>query len=242
MPIARGLQRARAAAKPFQRLDLPAQRFVLDHKALNQRVFLACAQTGQGKFAHEPFHTATTLRATKKRQPPEQLPTLPLYILYDEFGHSTIPNFVSTANTIRGYKVSLSIVLQSISQLRARYGEAYASSIQGGFNTYLTYAGADPETASFFERVIGNVRERQKRDLLQIDDHYREYSLISAAEIRMLHTKEALIVSGNKKPVKIETKAHFEQSRLKAMMRYAPPRAKPRPAPELEEVKLDLFP
>ena len=36
--------------------------------------------------------------------------TLPCYILYDEFGHSMIPSFVSVANTIRGYKVSLSIV------------------------------------------------------------------------------------------------------------------------------------
>ena len=26
---------------------------------------------------------------------------LPIYMLYDEFGHSTLPGFVSTANTIR---------------------------------------------------------------------------------------------------------------------------------------------
>jgi len=71
--------------------------------------------------------------------------TLPVYILYDEFGHSSIPNFVSTANTIRGYKVSLSIILQSISQLNARYGRDYANSIQGGFNTYLAYSGSDPD-------------------------------------------------------------------------------------------------
>lgn len=58
--------------------------------------------------------------------------TLPVYVLYDEFGHSTIPDFVSTANTIRGYKVSLSIVLQSIAQLSARYGRDAAQSIQGG--------------------------------------------------------------------------------------------------------------
>ena len=65
--------------------------------------------------------------------------TLPCYILYDEFGHSTIPSFVSVANTIRGYGVSLSIVLQSLAQLSARYGSDYARSIQGGFNTYLAY-------------------------------------------------------------------------------------------------------
>ena len=76
--------------------------------------------------------------------------TLPLYILYDEFGHSTIPSFVSIANTIRAYKVSLSIVLQSLSQLSARYGRDYALSIQGGFSTYLAYSGLDLDSAKFF--------------------------------------------------------------------------------------------
>lgn len=114
-----------------------------------------------------------------------ELPTrrsLPVYILYDEFGQSTIPNFVSTANTIRGYGVSISIVLQSISQLSARYGQEYAHSIQGGFNTYLTYAGADPETAEFFEKVSGRVRERQREQFLDHMEQYQEYNLINSGE------------------------------------------------------------
>ncbi len=49
--------------------------------------------------------------------------------------------------------------------LNARYGKDYADSIQGGFNTYMTYAGADPQTTDFFEKMIGRVRERQKRNL-----------------------------------------------------------------------------
>ena len=53
------------------------------------------------------------------------------FLLYDEFGHSTIPHFVETANTIRAYKVSLSIVLQSISQLNSKYGQNDANSILG---------------------------------------------------------------------------------------------------------------
>ncbi|MBK8455553.1 MAG: TraM recognition domain-containing protein [Thiofilum sp.] len=80
--------------------------------------------------------------------------TLPLYVLYDEFGHSTIPNFVSTANTIRGYKVSLSIVLQSIAQLNTRYGHDYAQALQGGFHTLLTYAGSDPKPPLSLKRSL----------------------------------------------------------------------------------------
>lgn len=91
-------------------------------------------------------------------------PYLSCYVLYDEFGHSTIPNFVSTANTIRGYRVSLSIVLQSIAQLSARYDRDYAQSIQGGFTTAIAYANSDPETASYFERVMGKTRVDQYQD------------------------------------------------------------------------------
>lgn len=136
--------------------------------------------------------------------------TLPVYVLYDEFGHSTIPNFVSTANTIRGYKVSLSIILQSISQLNVRYGRDYADSIQGGFNTYMTYAGADPQTTDFFEKISGRVRERQKRSMLNDStEEYREYNLINASEIRTLRDDEALIVSANRQPVKLKTIPYF---------------------------------
>ena len=83
----------------------------------------------------------SVFNASMRRMPDRH--TLPLYVLYDEFGHSTIPSFVSVANTIRGYKVSLSIVLQSLAQLSARYGPDYSRSIQGGFMTYLAYAGSD---------------------------------------------------------------------------------------------------
>lgn len=136
--------------------------------------------------------------------------TLPVYILYDEFGHSSIPNFVSTANTIRGYKVSLSIILQSISQLNARYGRDYANSIQGGFNTYITYSGADPETANFFEKIIGKVRERQRKEIDDTTDQYREYNLINSGEIRMIEQDQALIVSANRQAVKLTTTAYFK--------------------------------
>jgi type IV secretory pathway TraG/TraD family ATPase VirD4 len=141
--------------------------------------------------------------------------TLPVYVLYDEFGHSTIPNFVSTANTIRGYGVSISIVLQSISQLSARYGAEYAHSIQGGFNTYLTYAGADPETAEFFERIAGRVRERQREQILDHMDQYQEYNLINAGEVRTIPSDQALIVSGNRQPIKVGTTPYFENWSMK---------------------------
>jgi type IV secretory pathway TraG/TraD family ATPase VirD4 len=140
--------------------------------------------------------------------------TLPVYVLYDEFGHSTIPNFVSTANTIRGYRVSLSIVLQSIAQLNARYGKEYAYSIQGGFNAYMTYSGSDPETVKFFESISGKQRITQIRDFEHPMEHYRENNLINANEIRTIPEGKALIVSSNRQPILLETKPYFSVHRM----------------------------
>lgn len=135
--------------------------------------------------------------------------SLPVYILYDEFGHSTIPGFVSVANTIRGYRVSLSIVLQSISQLSARYGQDYARSIQGGFTTYLTYSGSDPETARFFEQVSGRVIEHTEAEELEGQSQHHEYNLLNADAVRRLSQDEALLVSGNRYPAILKTRPYF---------------------------------
>jgi type IV secretion system protein VirD4 len=164
--------------------------------------------------------------------------TLPAYVLLDEFGHLNIPNFVSTANTIRGYQVSLSVVLQSISQLKARYRDE-ADAIQGGFTTYLTYAGADPDTATFFERVAGKVRERQRSKIEDpTPEQYKEYNLINASEVRTITENQTLIISGNRQPILIPSKGYFEvpaMNRKTKMKSALPSVTKP---PQLEYVRL----
>ena len=155
---------------------------------------------------------------------------LPLYVLYDEFGHSTIPAFVSTANTIRAYKVSLTIVLQSIAQLSARYGKDVAAAIQGGFNTALTYAGSDPETCLFFERLCGKVRERQRRELLTTNpqDTYREFNLVNANEVRTLDHGEMLVVSTNRDPVRLPSHPYFQVRSFSRLAAFGAARIAPR--------------
>jgi type IV secretion system protein VirD4 len=145
--------------------------------------------------------------------------TLPAYILYDEFGHSTLPGFVSVANTIRGYGVSLSIVLQSIAQLQARYGPAYAASIQGGFNSYLAYSGADPQTTQFLEGMSGRVIEHQKNRIEDTRTYRSEYNLLNADAIRTIEDRQALFVSANRYPAILNTLPYFENSRFSRLQK-----------------------
>lgn len=152
---------------------------------------------------------------------------LPVFILYDEFGHSTIPSFSAIANTLRGYRASLSIVLQSIAQLETRYGQADAASIQGGFNTLLTYSGSDPQTAEFFSRVVGTVRERARERIDKIEENIKEHALMLSNEVRTIERDEAILISTNRNPVKLKTVPYFESSRFSRMAKNSRPLALP---------------
>jgi type IV secretion system protein VirD4 len=149
--------------------------------------------------------------------------TLPVYILYDEFGNSYISDFVSVANTIRGYRVSLSIVLQSISQLEMRYGKSTAEAIQGALNTNICLSSSDPVTARFFSELSGRVRERQIRDIEKSIEDYREYNLLNSDDVRTMEQDEALIISKNRYPVKLKTVPYFKNRIFKKAVQFPQP-------------------
>ncbi len=136
--------------------------------------------------------------------------SLPVYILYDEFGNSFIPDFASVATTIRGYGVSLSLILQSISQLAMKYGQEGAKTIQGAINTNICLSASDPETANFFSELSGKVRERQIREIIDTNNDYREYSLLNPNEVRTIEENEALVISKNRNPVKLQITPYYE--------------------------------
>lgn len=124
------------------------------------------------------------------------------------------------ANTIRGYRVSLSIILQSISQLSARYGQDYAKSIQGGFNSYLTYSGSDPETARFFEGLSGRViQHKDAREEHETARHH-EHNLLNADSVRRIEEDEAILISGNRHPARLRTMPYFKYGRFRSAIRY----------------------
>ena len=147
------------------------------------------------------------------RQLPEKT-DLPVYVLFDEFGHAMLPSFPTTITTIRKYHVSISIVLQSVKQLNAHYGDDLANVIMGGFGFYITYSGSDTETALYFENMIGKVRETQRREYTDLVNEYREFNLIHAAEIRQIEDQQQLIVSSNRKPVILHNTRYYQQAQF----------------------------
>ena len=138
-----------------------------------------------------------------------------IYVLADEFGHMKLPTVDTTVNTIRKYRVSLSIILQTISQLENVYGSQKAQTILGGFATYITYGASDHPTIEFFQKTIGKVREITKESLEENKSHINEYSLLEDSELRTLAQDVALLVASDKHPVLMQTMQSFENPSFK---------------------------
>lgn len=151
--------------------------------------------------------------------------SLPVYFLLDEFGHLHIPDFPSIITTTRARRVSISIILQSLSQLEARYGRYDANTIvNGGVATRLFFSGLDMETTEMLSRILG-VRRREVLDA-EAKRHLKDDNLLDAADIRAMGDDEALCLVANKRPMKLKVTPYFrvpEMVRKTSAAPYDPP-------------------
>lgn len=142
---------------------------------------------------------------------------LPLFILYDEFGHANIPNFDMVITNIRKYKVSLTLVLQSLSQLETQYGKNRSKTIiEGGVNSKLFYSGASLDTAGAIEKMLGKViRDDFSASQYGGKMSRQEFNLLNADEIRTLPEHQAFFIMSNKKPMLINTEPYYANRKYK---------------------------
>ncbi len=140
----------------------------------------------------------------------EGVPTL---MLLDEFANiGTIPDFETTVSLARGRGVSLWLGIQSLGQLEARYGKANAQTILSNCGTKVALSGLDVESAEYFSRALGDLTtsevKRTRHGLLNatyghsMDEHGRR--LLTADEVRRICSDEALVITGNRRPVRLK--------------------------------------
>lgn len=153
----------------------------------------------------------------------ENLPSkkdLSIYCLLDEFGNMSIPKFASVITTIRKYRVSISIILQNISQLEEKYSKSKANTIlNGGISSKIVYSGADLELASSLEKMFG---QKEVRKQLDGKYYYDKESVMSVSEIRTIKDNEALFLSANKKPLKIKVKPYYKDFMFNTYSKITP--------------------
>ena len=87
------------------------------------------------------------LCAEADRKPEHRL-AVPVRFYLDDFAANVaIPDFDKTVSVIRSREISVSIILQSLSQLESLYGHAKALTILNGCDNLLYLGGQDVETA-----------------------------------------------------------------------------------------------
>ena len=143
--------------------------------------------------------------------------TLPVNVFLDEFANiGVIPHFETTISLARGRGVRLWLGIQSLSQLEARYGKPAAQTILTNCSTKMALSGLDVETAQYFSRSLGEKTQVSPRRTWQkkrwslfatgMSDTMQEHSrwLMTPDEVRRIGTGELLILTGNRRPLRIE--------------------------------------
>ena len=145
---------------------------------------------------------------------------LPIFFFLDEFGNlGHISNFASIATTLRKRNCSINIILQDISQLAAIYGREEAKSIfSGGMGNKLFFSGSDLETCTYLEKVLGTSTEYEK------DENGRLIGkpLLTVDQIRRLHKKKGILISGRFRPARVRMKPFFRNSALLKLSKKTP--------------------
>lgn len=163
--------------------------------------------------------------------------SLPIYFLLDEFGHLKIPDFPAVITTTRQRRISLSIVLQSTSQLVERYGREGANTIlNGGVASRLFFSGMDIDTASELARIIGDVHI-ERMDALGGIRTERE-ALMTPAALRAMPDSQVLYLFANKRPTLLSVTPYFENRYLKRRTEVPPYRSARAAIPPVELVPL----
>ena len=147
---------------------------------------------------------------------------MPVHLYLDEFANiGIIPHYETTISLARGRGLSIWHGLQSLSQLEARYGKPNAQTILTNCATKIALSGLDVETATYFSRSLGEATmsavnrpswSRRRFALfassMSVSDQEHARPLLTADEVRRIGEMQALVITGNRRPVLIQ-KRHY---------------------------------
>lgn len=131
-----------------------------------------------------------------------RLPTLVNFLL-DEFANiGTIPDIEQTIAVTRSRNIAISIILQSISQLRSRYSEEDAKVIIDCCDTTVLLGGKSQDTNEEFSKIIGKEtiqalsfnQSKGANASYSINHQQQARELMDAAEIGRLDRSMAIVL------------------------------------------------
>jgi type IV secretion system protein VirD4 len=137
--------------------------------------------------------------------------SLPVYFLLDEFANiGLIPNIDTALATFRGRDISISLGIQSLNQLKQKYGKETATSILDNLKTKFILPGLAYDSAEYFTKLLGykevitmsNNYDSKEGDFKNISTTPQRRELLSPDEIRRLEDETLIAVVDNRNPFK----------------------------------------
>ncbi|UBH09799.1 VirD4-like conjugal transfer protein, CD1115 family [Macrococcus armenti] len=148
----------------------------------------------------------------------------PVSFLLDEFPNiGVIPDYEETLATCRGYGISISTIVQNISQLTDKYGKEKASSILGNHAVILCLGNVEIDTAEYIKKELGNTTvefetsgqsSSSGKDSSSKSSNknvsYTSRPLMNTDEITALPQNQAILITKNSHPAKINKIAYYK--------------------------------
>jgi type IV secretion system protein VirD4 len=150
----------------------------------------------------------------------------PFLVLLDEAAHiAPLRNLAKLANTVSAANIQLVSIWHDMAQTRALYGPL-ADSVVNGHRAKLLLPGiSDPATLEYLSRLIGKaeyVRRSVSRGRRLLDENTTtatatEYHELAPVEmLRQLPKGDAVLLYGNKPPVRMRLRPWFDDPTLRA--------------------------
>lgn len=148
----------------------------------------------------------------------------PVYFLLDEFANiGTIPNIDVALATVRSRKMSLALGIQSINQLKQRYGQETSVSILDNLKCKFVLPGLAFDSANYFSQLIGYKQIKttstsydKKNNSSGTSDSFQKRELLTADEIRRLADETLLVVADNRNPFVDQQIRYYKDARMLA--------------------------
>lgn len=179
----------------------------------------------------------------------------PIHLLFEEFCNiGSLNNMSINCSTVRSRKISISICLQSITQLFQVYGKDNAMSILNNLKTKIILPGMnDIETLKYIATLCGdteistrNISINNKDNNVSESYHKQRRKLFEDGELRTLEDNEMLVLVANKQPILDLQEVYYRESKYTDNVSDKPVKVEKRYSymtdlnKELEKIKKDL--
>jgi type IV secretion system protein VirD4 len=136
---------------------------------------------------------------------------IPVQLLLDEFANvGKLKGLHVDITTLRSRGVAIVAGLQSRSQLDHVYGQTAAKIIWDNFTSKIVLAGLSHDTAEEISRALGETtvakeqESRNARGEVTRSESTHQRRLMTADEVTRMHRDEAILISGNDRPLNFQ--------------------------------------